>query len=86
MVKVSIQVSNGTARFSVAVRAESIQRAVSLVGGRYPGREVRVKFPIEPEGFFVEDSATTAGIVEIESPAKKRHCEASNTAKGGAIA
>ncbi len=85
MVKVSVQVSNGTARFSVAVRAESIQRAVSLVGGRYPGHEVRVKFPIEPEGFFDEDS-TPAGIVEIERPAKKRHCEASNTAKGGAIA
>jgi hypothetical protein len=86
MVKVSIQVSNGTARFSVAVRAESIQRAVSLVGGRYPGRDVRVKFPIEPEGFFVEASAAPAGIVEIERPAKKRHCEASNRAKGGAIA
>ncbi len=86
MVRVSTQVSNGPARFSVAVRAESIQRAVSLVGGRYPGREVRVKFPIDPEGFFVEDCTAPAGIVEIERPAKKRHCEASNTAKGGAIA
>ncbi len=86
MVKVSIQVSTGTASFSVAVRAESIRRAVSLVGGRYPGREVRVKFPIEPEGFFDEDSTAPAGIVEIERPAKKSHCEASNRAKGGAIA
>ena len=86
MVKVSIQVSNGTARFTVAVRAESIQRAVNLVGGRYPGREVRVRFPIDLEGFFVEDSAAPTGIVEIERPAKKRHCEVSTRAKGGAIA
>jgi hypothetical protein len=31
MVKVSMEVRSGAARFQVAVRAESIQRAVSLV-------------------------------------------------------
>jgi hypothetical protein len=64
MVKVSIEVRNGAAHFDVTVRAESIRRAVSIVGGRYPGGDVRVRFPIEPEGFFVEDSVTPAGIVE----------------------
>jgi len=46
MVRVSIEVRNGAARFDVMVSAESVQRAVSLVGGRYPGRDVRVKVPI----------------------------------------
>jgi hypothetical protein len=64
MVKVSVEVHSGSARFRVAVQAESIQRALSLVAGRYPGRSCRVKFPIEPEGFFVEGPATRAGMVE----------------------
>jgi len=68
MVKVSVEVRSGAARFYVAVRAESIRRAVSFVGRRYPGGEVRVKFPIEPVGFFVKDSAARAGIVELEPP------------------
>ena len=67
MVKVSIVVRNGTARFRVGVQAQSIRKAVSLVGGRYPQGEVRVAFPIEPEGFFVEGLAR-AGIVEPEHP------------------
>jgi hypothetical protein len=63
VVKVSIEVRNGAARFDVAVQAESIDRAVSLVGKRYPDGNVRVKFPIDAEGFFVNDSADRAGIV-----------------------
>ena len=55
VVEVSIGVSSGAARFQVAVRAESIQRAASIVAVRYPGRDCRVKFLIDPEGFFVND-------------------------------
>ena len=57
MVKVSIEVHDGTARFAVAVLAKSIQQALSIVAARYPGSVARVKFPIDPESFFVEDSA-----------------------------
>ncbi len=57
MVKVSIEVRSGAARFDVAVRAESIRRAVELVGGRYPGRDVRVKFPSVLEGLSIEQPA-----------------------------
>jgi hypothetical protein len=57
MVKVSIEVRSGAARFCVGVRAESIERAVSLVEKRFPGRNVKVSFPIEPESFIVEGSA-----------------------------
>jgi hypothetical protein len=63
MVKVSLEVRNGAARFDVAVQAESIQRALSFVGERYPDGNVRVKFPIDAEGFFVKDTADQTQIV-----------------------
>jgi hypothetical protein len=66
MVKVSIEVRNGAARFDVAVQAESIQRALSFVGERYPDGNFRVKFPIDAEGFFVKDTADQMQIVGYE--------------------
>jgi hypothetical protein len=57
MVKVSIEVRDGAARFTVTVKAQSIQQALNLVQARYPGNIARVKFPINPESFFIEDSA-----------------------------
>ena len=72
MVKVSVEVRSGTARLRVGVRARSIQRALSIVGGRYPQGEVRVAFPIEPEGFFDQEPSAPAGVVGTE----KAHQEA----------
>lgn len=69
-VRVSIEVRNGAARFNVAVQAESIRRAVGIVARRYPDRDIGVKFPIDPEGFFVEDRAAQAGIVGLDLPKK----------------
>jgi hypothetical protein len=57
MVKVSIEVHDGTIHFAVAGLAKSIQQALSIVAARYLGSVAKVKFPITPEGFFVEDSA-----------------------------
>ena len=57
MVKVSIEVHDGTARFMVAIKAQSIQHALSTVATRHPSSVTRVKFPIDPESFFVEESA-----------------------------
>ena len=68
MVRVSIEVRNGAARFVVAVRAESIRQAVSIVTGRHPVGDCRVKFPIDPEGFFVNDTAARVGLVGFEQP------------------
>ncbi len=72
MVKVSVEVRNGAARFGVAVQAESIRRAVSFAGERYPGRDVRVKFSTVPEGSFVEGPATRAEMAGFEQPRKKK--------------
>jgi hypothetical protein len=57
MVKVSIEVHDGTARFAVAVLAKNVQQALRIVAAQYPGSVARVKFPINAEGLFVEGSA-----------------------------
>jgi len=66
MVKVSVEVRRGAARFRVGVQAPSIRKALGLVGANYPQREVRVFFPIEPERFFVQESPALAGMVGTE--------------------
>ena len=70
MVRVMIEVDSGSARFRVAVRAQNIQRAVSLAKTRYSSSNIRVVFPIDPEGFFGKDPATQAELVELEMPEK----------------
>ena len=57
MVKVSIEVRYKTARFAVGVQAQSIKHALSIVAARYPKSVARVRFPINPEGFFLKDAA-----------------------------
>ncbi len=59
MIRISVQVSSGTARFRVGVEAESIERAVEIVARQNPGKECEVTFPIDPETFFAEDSVAT---------------------------
>ena len=70
MVKISMEVRSGAARFDVAVQAESIKQAVSLVEESYSKASVKVKFPIEPESFFAEDPTARSGIVDLELPAR----------------
>jgi hypothetical protein len=70
VVKVSIEVRRGAVSFDLADRAESIRRAVSLAEGRYLEGNIRVKFPIDPEGFFTEVPLARAGIPEAEQPRK----------------
>ena len=70
MVKISIEVRSGAARFDVTVQAETIQRALSFVQERYSRGSVKVRFPIAPESYFVEDPAARSGIVGPEHPAR----------------
>jgi hypothetical protein len=57
MIRISVQVKSGAARFGVMVQAESLERALVIVGRQNPNKECEVAFPIDPETFFVEDSA-----------------------------
>ena len=57
MVRVSVEIRSRAARFRVGVQARGIRTALSMVGGTYPHAEVRVAFPVGPEGFFVRESS-----------------------------
>ena len=69
MVRISIEVRSGATRFRVAVQAESIRRALEIVQGQNPGRDVGVVFPIDPEMFFVGDRGSMSRAIEQEAPA-----------------
>jgi hypothetical protein len=66
MVRVVIEVWDGAARYSVVTQAESVQGAASIAAAVYPNAEVRVRFPIDPEAFFVKNSAARAEVVSFE--------------------
>jgi hypothetical protein len=57
MIRVSMEVREGTALSRAMVQAESIREAVNITRRRYPGCDVRVMFPIDPEDFFIEGPA-----------------------------
>ena len=59
MIRISVQVSSGTARFRVAVQAQSVERALESVARQYPGKVCEVTFPVDPETFFVEDAVAS---------------------------
>jgi hypothetical protein len=68
MIRVSVEVCSGEARFRAAVWARSIEQALSLVRARYPGGEARVIFPIKPEAFFIDTVITASEAVSLETP------------------
>jgi hypothetical protein len=63
MIRISIEVRSGTARFKVSAQAESIEGALEIAKRYNPGKECKVVFPIDPEGFFVEDDLGRDGAV-----------------------
>jgi hypothetical protein len=65
MIRVSMEVREGAALSRTAVQAESIREAVSITRRRYPGRDVRVKFPIDPEDFFIEGPVEENGWARL---------------------
>ncbi len=67
MVRITVEASNGAARYRVAVQAESIRRALEIAEGLNPGSDFRVTFPIDPETFFVKDPTAKAGLIEREN-------------------
>jgi hypothetical protein len=66
MVRVSVEIRSGAARFRVGVQAQSIRKALSMVAGRYPQGVVRVAFSLEHGDFFVRGPLATARVVGHE--------------------
>ena len=65
MIRVSMEVREETALSRATVQAESIREAVNITRRRYPGRDVRVMFPIDPETFFINDPADENGWARL---------------------
>ena len=62
MVRITMEVSSGAARFSVSVQAESIERSLDIVKRQNLGKDCKVRFLIDAETFFVkEDGVARVG-------------------------
>lgn len=65
MIQVQVEVESGAGRFLVSARAESIGRALSLVGAGKPGVSVRVVLPANPEPFSAGETTDEEGAVAL---------------------
>ena len=65
MIRVCMEVREGTALSKATVQAESISEAVGIIRERYPGGDVRVMFPIDPEDYFIEGPAEGDGRARL---------------------
>jgi hypothetical protein len=65
MIRVSMEVREVNALSRATVQAESIREAVNITRRRYPGRDVRVIFPLDPETFFIDDPADANGWARL---------------------
>jgi hypothetical protein len=66
VIRITVEVSQGAARFGVDVQAESIKRALEIVESQNPSCVAKVVFPIEPEEFYVGDTTVTAESLDRE--------------------
>jgi hypothetical protein len=67
VIRISVEVRNGDPCFQIAAWAESVERAVNLVKARYPGQEVSVIFPIEPDAFFADSNTCISEVVSLRT-------------------
>jgi hypothetical protein len=74
MVKVALEVREGAGSFEVTAHADSISQAVGGARRRFPGRRVRVVFPIDGDEFFGRRAAPAeeAGTGDRPAPARTR--------------
>jgi hypothetical protein len=55
MIRVTVEIREGTLTHRTRITAPSIERALKIAHGGKPGRSVRLVFPIESEAFFVTE-------------------------------
>jgi len=62
---IEVRVNEATSS-SVVVQARSVRATASITAAVYPSEVVRVKFPIDPEPFFVKEPVAREEIVSGE--------------------
>jgi hypothetical protein len=68
MVRVHVEVREGDDLREVTVYADSISQAVGQARERFPGRAVRVVFPIDGEVFFGGRDTEAVGTEDLNAP------------------
>jgi len=66
MIRIFVEVNGGAFRLEVAVQAGSISEALNVVKDRYPAGDIRVRFPIDGEEFFVREDDGSS-LMELEA-------------------
>ena len=64
MIRISVEVGQGAARYRVAVRAKSLGRALEIVGSQNTGYQANMSFLTDPKAFFGRGAAMTARAVD----------------------
>ena len=77
MVRIVVQVRSGAARFSVAVQAESVERALEIAKKQDLGRNSEVTFPINSEVFFAAEPIAVSGSARPGDRRRNRAVELS---------
>ena len=67
VIRISVVLTRGPARYRVAVKAQSIRRALEIVEGNYPGRQADMVSPVDPGASFVRDASAIDGLVDREA-------------------
>jgi hypothetical protein len=67
VIRISVEVGQGAARYRVAVRAKNIGRALEIVGSQNTGYQAKMTLPTDPKAFFVRGAAMTARAVDQEA-------------------
>jgi hypothetical protein len=62
VVRISVALTRGAARYRVAVKAQSIGRALEIVEGNNPGRQADMVSPVDPGASFVREAAPIVGL------------------------
>jgi len=62
VIRISVVLTRGPARYRVAVKAQSIRRALEIVEGNYPGRQADMVSPVDPGTSFVREAAPIVGL------------------------
>ena len=60
MIRISVEVNSGPARFRVSIRAQTIERALEIAQRQNPGKRCKVAFPIDAEAFFGEERSVAS--------------------------
>jgi hypothetical protein len=66
VIRISVELGRGAARYRVAAQEECSERALEIVERQKPGCKAKVAFPIDLEVYFVSNTGATTGPVYQE--------------------